>query len=180
MGGKKFGTVNIQEIALAAAVEALKLQKDAERDKARKNRFHNTELLLKKYLSLIKHLELAQDKASDEDLKEYNFEESDMEDVTIYAIRRGRIRTLIMVMQVEISLTELRTKMIEKGQPEKYLVIDKLYLDPAKSLMPWTERNRLVAAELRCGETSVWKWKNEMVEELSVMIFGVDGMRLAP
>jgi len=177
--GKKLGTVNIHEIATAAAVEALKIQKNEDRERARKNRFHNTELLLKKYLSLIKHLELAQDKASDEDLKEYNFEESDMEDVIIYAIRRGRIRTLIMVMQVEVSLAELRTKMIDKGQIEKYAVIEKLYLDPVKSLMPWMERNKLVAAELRCGETSVWKWKNEMIEELSVMIFGVDGLRLA-
>ena len=177
--GKKSGTINIQDLARAAAVEALKLQKDAERDRARKNRFHNTELLLKKYLSLIKHLELAQDKVSDEDLKEYNFEESDMEDVIIYAIRRGRIRTLIMVMQVEVSLAELRTKMIDQGKPEKYLVIDKLYLDPVKSLMPWRERVQTISAELHCGEASVYRWKNDMIEELSVMIFGVDGLRLA-
>ena len=177
--GKKLGTVNIHEIATAAALEALKIQKNEERERAKKNRFHNTELLLKKYLSLIKHLELAQDKASDDDLKEYNFEESDMEDVIIYAIRRGRVRTLIMVTQVEVSLVELRTKMIEKGQPEKYLVIDKLYLDPTKSLMPWKERVRVIAAELHCCEKSVYTWKNDMVEELSVMIFGVDGLRLA-
>ena len=177
--GKRLGTVNIQEIATAAAIEALRLQKDAERDRARKNRFHNTELLLKKYLSLIKHLELAQDKASDEDLKEYNFEESDMEDVIIYAIRRGRIRTLIMVTQVEVSLVELRTKMVDKGQPEKYAVIDKLYLDPVKSLMPWAERVRIIAAEIHCSEKSVYTWKNDMIEELSVMIFGVGGLRLA-
>jgi len=177
--GKRFGTVNIQEIATAAAVEALKLQKDDERMRIRKSRFHNTELLLKKYLSLIKHLELAQDKASDEDLKEYNFEESDVDDVIIYAIRRGRIRTLIMVMQVEISLAELRTKMIDKGQPEKYAVIDKLYLDHVKSLMPWTERVRIIAAEIHCSEKSVYTWKNDMIEELSIMVFGVDGLRLA-
>lgn len=177
--GKKTGTVNIHEIATAAAVEALKLQKNDERDRARKNRFHNTELLLKKYLNLIKHLELAQDKVSDDDLKEYNFEESDMEDVIIYAIRRGRIRTLIMVMQVEISLTALREKMIDKGQVEKYAVIEKLYLDPVKSLMSWKERVQAIAAELHCGEASVYRWKNDMIEELSVMIFGVDGLRLA-
>ena len=179
MGGKKAGTVNIQEIALAAAVEALKIQKNEERERARKNKFHNTELLLKKYLSLIKHLELAQDKASDEDIEAYDFEESDMEDVIIYAIRRGRVRTLIMVMQVEVSLVELRTKMIDQGKPEKYLVIDKLYLDPAKSLMSWKERVQTIAVELNCSERSVYTWKNDMIEELSVMIFGVDGLRLA-
>jgi len=177
--GKKTGTVNIQEIAVAAAVEALKVHKNEERERARKNRFHNTELLLKKYPSLIKHIELSQDKVSGEDLEAYNFEESDMEDVIVYAIRRGRARTLVMVMQVEISLITLREKMIEQGKPEKYLVIDKLYLDPVKSLMPWKERVRVIAAELHCCEKSVYTWKNDMVEELSIMIFGVDGLRLA-
>ena len=177
--GKRLGTVNIQEIATAAAIEALKLQKNDERMRIRKNRFHNTELLLKKYLNLIEHFELAQDKATEEDLEAYNFEEADMEDVIIYAVRRGRIRTLIMVTQVEVSLAALRIKMIDKGQPEKYLVIDKLYLDPVKSLMPWKERVQTIAAELHCGEASVYRWKNDMIEELSVMFFGVDGLRLA-
>jgi len=177
--GKRSGMVNIQEIATAAAVEALKIQKNEEREKARKNRFRNTELLLKNYLSLIKHFELAQDKASEEDLETYNFEEADLEDITVQAIRRGRIRTLIMVTQVEVSLVALRKRMIDKGQPEKYAVVEKLYLDPVKSLLPWKERNRLVAEELHCGETSVWKWKNDMIEELSIIIFGIDGLRLA-
>lgn len=177
--GKRSSTVNIQEIATAAAVEALKIQKTEERERARKNKFRNTELLLKKYLSLIKHLELAQDKASDEDLKALNIEDMDDEDVIVQAIRRGRIRTLIMVTQVEVSLIELREKMIDKGQPEKYLVIDKLYLDPDKSLLPWTERVRIIATELRCSERSVYMWKNDMIEELSIMVFGADGLRLA-
>jgi len=177
--GKKLGSINIQEIATAAAVEALKIQKNEDRERARKNRFHNTELLLKKYPSLIKHIELSQDKVSGEDLEAYNFEESDMEDVIVYAIRRGRARTLVMVMQVEISLVELREKMIDQGKPEKYLVIDKLYLDPVKGLMPWMERVRVIAAEINCSEKSVIRWKNDMIEELSVMMFGVDGLRLA-
>jgi len=176
--GKKLGTVNIHEIATAAAVEALKLQKNEERMRVRKNRFHNTELLLKKYLNLIEHFELARDKATKDDLETYNFEETDMEDVIIYAVRRGRIRTLIMVTQVEVSLAALRTRMVDMGQPEKYAVIEKLYLDPFKSLMPWKERVQIIAAELHCSEASVYRWKNDMIEELSVMVFGVDGLRL--
>ena len=55
-----------------------------------------------------------------------------------------------------------------------------LYLDPVKSLMPWKERVQTIAAELHFGEASVYRWKNDMIEELSVMVFGVDGLRLAP
>jgi hypothetical protein len=176
--GKRLGTVNIQEIATAAAIEALKLQKNDEQMRIRKNRFHNTELLLKHYLGLVEHFQIAQDKASEEDLEAYNFEEAEMEDIIIQSIRRSRIRTLIMVVQIEACLGKLRTKMIDKGQPEKYAVIDKLYLDPVKSLIPLTERKQIVAAEIHCGETSVWKWRNEMINELSVLLFGVDGLRL--
>ena len=176
--GKKPGTVNIHEIARAAAIEALKLQRNEERMRIRKNRFHNTELLLKHYLGLVEHFEIAQDKASEDDMEAYNFEETDMEDIIIKSIRRSRIRTLIMVVQIEACLGKLRTKMIDKGQPEKYAVIDKLYLDPVKSLIPLTERKQIVAAEIHCGETSVWKWRNEMINELSVLLFGVDGLRL--
>lgn len=176
--GKKPGTVNIHEIATAAAVEALKLQKNDERMKIRNNRFHNTELLLKHYLGLVEHFEIAQDKASEEDMEAYNFEDADMEDIIIQSIRRSRIRTLIMVVQIEACLGKLRTKMIDKGQPEKYAVIEKLYLDPVKSTMTLTERKQIIAAEIHCGETSVWKWRNEMINELSVLLFGVDGLRL--
>lgn len=177
MGGKKFGQVNIQEIATAAAIEALKLQKNEERMRIRKNRFHNTEILLKNYLNLIEHFELSQDKASEEELEAYNFEEADREDVIIQAIRRSRIRTLIMVLQIEICLGRLRTKMIDKGQPEKYTVIEKLYLDPTKSLMPWLERVRIISAEIPCSESSVNRWKNDMIRDLSVLIFGADGLQ---
>jgi len=177
--GKKIGTVNIQEVATAAAVEALRIQKNEERERAKKNRFRNTELLLKNYLNLIEHFELSQDKATEEDLEAYNFEEADMEDIIIHAIRRSRIRTLIMVMQIEVCLEKLRAKMIDKGQLEKYAVIEKLYLDPVKSSMPWLERVRIVAAEIHCSEKSVYTWKNDMIEELSIMVFGVDGLQLA-
>ena len=176
--GKKPGTVNIHEIATAAAVEALKLQKNDERERARKSKFGNTERLLKNYSSLIAHIELSQDKASAEDIESFNFEETDRDDITIQSIRRSRIRTLIMVMQIEICLEKLRTDMIDKGQPEKYAVIEKFYLDPVKNSMTYTERKRIIAAEIPCGETSVWKWRNEMINELSVLLFGVDGLRL--
>lgn len=177
--GKKTGTVNIQEIARAAAVEALKLQKNEERMRIRKNRFHNTELLLKHYLGLVQHFENAQDRASEEDLLEaFNIEDTDKEDIIIQSIRRSRIRTKVMIRQIEICLEILRVKMIAKSQPERYAVIQKLYLEPSKTSIPWNERVQIVAAEIPCGEASVRRWKNDMINELSILLFGVDGLQL--
>jgi len=178
MGGKRLGTVNIQEIALAAAVEALKLQKNDERMRIRKNRFHNTELLLKHYLGLVEHFERSQDKASEDLIEAFSIEDMDNEEVIIRAIRRSRIRTKVMIGQIEICLEILRAKMITKGQPERYEVIHKLYLEPSKISMQWSDRLLVVAAEIRCGESSVRRWRNEMITELSILLFGVDGLQL--
>lgn len=176
--GRKSGMANVQEIAKAAAIEAVRLLKKEELERVWKNRFHNTELLLKNYLSLVEHFELSQDKASEEDLQAFDFESGSNDDIIIQSIRRSRIRTLVMVLHIEACLDKLRTEMNDKGQPEKFMVIEKLYFDPGKKLMPLTERKKAIAAEIHCGETSVWKWRNEMIHELSVLLFGVDGLRL--
>lgn len=178
MGGKRLGTVNIQEIATAAAVEALKIQKTEERARKRKNRFHNTELLLKHYLGLVEHFENSQDTATEDVIEAFSIEDLDDEDVTILAIRRSRIRTVVMIKQMESSLARLKSRMDIKGQPEKYDVIRKLYLEPSKSLIQWSDRLQLVAAEIHCGESSVRRWRNEMIDELSILLFGVDALQL--
>jgi hypothetical protein len=176
--GKKLSTVNIQEIATAAAVEALKLQKNEERMRIRKNRFHNTELLLKNYLGLIEHFERSQDKASEELVEAFSIEDIDNEEVIVRAIRRSRIRTKVMIGQIEMCLGILKVKMAARGQLERYEVIHKLYLEPTKSSMQWVERVEIIAAEIQCSEASVRRWKNDMINELSILLFGVDGLQL--
>ena len=172
--------LNLQEVARAAAIEALKLQKDEERQRKRRNRFHNTELLLKNYLSLTEHFQNTQDSASGiPDLDELlELEGVELDDVIIQSIRRSRIRTMVMVRHIDTSLEVLRLKLVAKNQSEKYEVIHKLYCDPELINTQWTERIRLVAIAVRCGEASVKRWKNEMIEDLSILLFGVDGLRL--
>ncbi|HBV97765.1 MAG: hypothetical protein JL50_03015 [Peptococcaceae bacterium BICA1-7] len=174
---RKKNTAKTYDIAKAAAAEALKEFKDEERQQIRRTRYHNTELLLKKYLSLLDHYENAKDKVSDiisvEDL-----EELDVDDVIIKAIKRSRVRTLIMITQIDTCLNILRLKQASKGQPEKYEVIYCLYLDRARRDIAWGELIEAVAHELNCSTDSVRRWKNEMVRELSILLFGVDGLRL--
>lgn len=178
--GKRLGTFNVQEIATAAAIEALKLQKNEERMRVRRNRFHNTELLLKNYLGLMEHYQNAVDSFSEthEGAELFNLENVDMDDIIIQSIRRSKIRTKVMINQIDTCMELLRVKINAKGQPERYEVIHKLYLEPSKSSMQWTERIQVVAAEIPCGEASVRRWKNDMINELSILLFGVDGLQL--
>ena len=171
--GKK-NTANTYDIAKAAAVEALKLQKEEERQYVKKNRYHNTELLLKNYLNLLDHYENAKDKASDI----FDLDDLDVDDVIIKAIKRSRVRTMIMLTQIDTCLEILKKRMSSKGQSEKYEAIHSLYLDKARRDIQLGELLKAVAEELNCSTDSVRRWKNEMVRELSILLFGVDGLRL--
>lgn len=172
--GKKPSAVNIQEIARTAALEALKIQKEEERQQIRRTRYHNTELLLKNYLNLLDHYENAKDKASDI----MDLEELDVDEVIIKAIKRSRVRTIIMIQQIETCLEILKLRQVSRGQPEKYEVIECLYLDKARRDVQFKDLVEAVAEELNCTERSVYRWRNEMVRELSILLFGVDGLKL--
>lgn len=166
--------INTHEIARTAAREALREFKEEERQRVKRTRYQNTELLLKNYLSLLDHYENSKDKASDI----MDLDDLDMDEVIVKAIKRSRIRTAIMITQIETCLEILKLRMSAKGQPEKYQVIESLYLDKARRHIPFGELVKTVAEEVHCGEATVRRWKNEMITELSVLIFGVDGLKL--
>lgn len=172
--GKKKSALDINELAKAAALEALKLQKAEERRLIKRNRLHNTELLLKNYLSLLDHYENAKDKASDI----MDLDDLDMDEVIVTAIKRSRTRTAVMINQIETCLDILKLRMSAQGLPEKYEVVYCLYLDRARRDIGRAELVKTIAQELHCTERSVYRWKNEMVAELSILLFGVDGLRL--
>lgn len=176
MGNKN--TAKNYDMAKAAAAEALKAFKEEERRRNRRTRYHNTELLLKNFLSLMEHYENSKDKASAViDFEELNLD-PDEDDITIMSIKRSRLRTISMINQIETCLDILKARMTSKGQPEKYEVIFCLYLDKARRDITRGELVEAVAEELHCDKATVYRWKNEMVRELSILLFGVDGLRL--
>lgn len=174
---KRQQAINIQEIATVAAKEALRLQKVEERRYIKKNRFHNTELLLKNYLKLIDHRDTSKDKASDI-LSPEELDELGVDDIIIQSIMRSRARTAVMINQIETCMDILKARQEAKCQGEKYDVIWCLYMDKARRDIEWGKLIEVVAEEKHCGESSVYRWKNEMVRELSVLLFGVDGLQL--
>jgi hypothetical protein len=171
---KKQSTSKVQEVAKAAAMEVLKQLKEEERQRIKKTRYHNTELLLKNYLNLLDHYENAKEKASDV----IELDDIEAEEIIIKAIKRSRIRTAIMINQIETCLKVLRLRMEGKGQSEKYDVIDYLYLDKARRDIERGKLMEVIAQELNCSQKSIYRWKNEMISELSILLFGVDGLKL--
>lgn len=162
------GMVNIDEIAERAAYIAIKKVKEEEWRKREKNRLRNTELLLwnyntfKDFLQNTKHgLKVVAKDMNCEDVEEKAF---------VMAILRTKARTAVMLTNVEVAMEELKTRMSAKNQMEKYHVIKAVYLE-GKTF-------EVVAEENNCSEITVRRWKNEMIDELSILLFGVDGMKL--
>jgi DNA-directed RNA polymerase specialized sigma subunit len=160
----------IEKIINQAADAAIKRYKDKEKQDTRKKRFHNTELLLRNYNSFVEH---CNSKDSIDDIQEIIDERNlsiDEDELYIKSIRRSKIRTAIMIENITHFIRVLKAKMESKEQLEKFEVIKLIYFD-GKTFEE-------VAAEVNCCEMTVRRWKNEMVRELSTLLFGVDGVKM--
>lgn len=148
---------------------ALKEFKEEEREEKRKKILHNTKLLLKNFNSLKVHSDKAIYSLNDiqiEELEEY----SDDDKAYIMSIRRSRLRTLIMVSHIEMAMEELKAKKLKDGTYEQYRVL-KMYYIEGKT---YDE----IRSELNCGQNTPLRWINSALDDLSILLFGLDGLKL--
>jgi hypothetical protein len=173
--------INIKQLLKEAALEALREHQKAERDTVRRTRFHNTRLLMDHYLELVEHYENIKASASevqDEFDEDLTFDSINMDDIIINAIKRTKIRTRVMIRQIETVVAALKADMEAKGEPEKFDVIELLYMDTSKKDTKFANRVDMVADEINCSPGTVRRWNNEMLDKLAIKLFGVDGLRL--
>jgi len=165
-----------EEIALAAAREAISEFVAKEKADKKKQIFQNTNVLLEHYLDLKDYCNNAVYKGRFADEEDSIC--IDGYEITIKSVKSNRETTLIIISHVDVALALLKKKCHAKGMDEKYKVIESLHLDKSQQAVPWSERISLVSDDLCCGETTVRRWRNEMVKDLSVFLFGVDGLKL--
>lgn len=162
------------ETAVKAAMEFLEKEKK-QKEKAKKDwRLRNTKLLLKNYRSFVAHsLEIHEE--MDAFKKAKALEELYSEDFAVESIKRSKQRTYAMVQFMERMLEVYRTMCEDSEQLEdmrRYQVICEMYIWGKKSTAEQVAKCHKI--ELR----TVYRDINEAVKTLSVLIFGVDGIRL--
>lgn len=180
MRANKPSKTKSQEIALAAAKEAIKEYKAEEKSKRKKQIFQNANVLLEHYLDLKAYCDKAvyTGAVSNDNQDDDCMIDSDGEEITIKSIKANRELTLIFIAHIDTALLLLRRKCEQKEALSKYRVIESLHMNEELQSIAWSERIALVADELDCGETTVRRWRNEMVTDLSVFLFGVEGLKL--
>lgn len=162
---------NVDEAIKKATKEAIREYDKEKKQEQKRNVFHNTKLLLKHYNDLKTHVNNAIDDVNsiECDLGEFG-DITDRDELYISSIRRSKSKTLIMIAHIEMAMEQLRKKQYRLCSSEKYKALEKYYF--------YEKTYEQIAEELNCGVITVRRWVNEMINELSILLFGIDGLKL--
>lgn len=172
-------TLNAKELEIvartAASVAIEKYQQEQQEREKQKfdRRLRNVKLLLRNYRSFAKHT--ADIKLDIVELDEkLELDDLDTDEFAITSIKRSKNKTLALVKFINKTLQIYKLMCEQTGNEEdikKYEAIYYLYI---------AESKKTVAEICECqyvAERTVYRNVNKAYEDLSVLIFGVDGLR---
>ncbi|MDN9011099.1 hypothetical protein [Brevibacillus laterosporus] len=162
------------EIAIKAAMDHLEKEK-RKQEKVKKDwRLRNTRLLLKNYRSFVVHCGKIEKEIELLDMAEV-LDELYTENFAVESIRRSKQRTKAMMKFIGRMLNAYKDMCEQSGKTEeirRYKIIHALYI---------SEQKQEIDDVAKCHKIdirTVYRDINEAVKTLSVLIFGVDGIRL--
>lgn len=168
------------QAGIKEALNRIKSENDKKSKMKRTKRYHNTELLLRNYNELIKHYKDAvysSNQVENEDAEDPNellaeLEEYDEYEIYINSIKRTKTRTRIILKHINLVMEFYKQKSLvsnDETMIRRYEVINKVYIEKKKYAD--------IAEELDCSEKTIARDKHKAIEELSVLFFGIDGIK---
>lgn len=155
--------IEIKQIAKEAALEAIREVMFQKKDK----RLHNTRLLMKNYNNLKEHISSKNENIS----IIVNFDdevEIKSDYIWLESVARSKTRTAKMMRYVDDKIDFLEKKYIEKQEYEKFNAFYLFYIDEMT--------NEEIQEELSCGKNTVKRWRDSIINELSVLLWGIDAI----
>lgn len=139
-------------------------------------RYHNTKLLLRNYGEFKKHCIECENSLEDVDntLEAWELTLNDYGEDYIKSAKRTKVRTQIMVRLIDRFLEAYRDEAINRQDENKlnrYRVIDFMYISSDLTMLQISQR-------LNCDEATVSRWHNRAINELAVLFFGIEGLKL--
>ncbi len=174
-------TVGVNEGVKRAVIG---IEKDKEEKKKHKvdMRIRNTELLLHNYNNFKKHMKesvYTENQLTKEEL--FNELDLDMdEEITttqINSIIQSKNKTIIIMKHIDTFLDYYKYKCLNSNREDvqrRYEVIKLLYLNKEEDKKTQEE----VSGILDCSDRTVRTTKNIAIKELSVLFFGIDGLKI--
>lgn len=171
------------KIGVNAGIKYIKEQEYYKTKKRYDRRLRNTRLLLKSYRGLISHTKMANSSINQvrngnaiDILDDVN--SIDDEEQYIQSISRTKIRTLIILEHIEKVLNYYRIICESEGGNKKrrYEIIYFLFIEKtADDIIPTYED---AAEQLNISAKTVGRDVQEAIKDLSLLLFGVDGIKL--
>lgn len=153
----------IKQIAKEAAMEAIMQMRLEGKDK----KLHNTRLLMRNYNTLKEHISSKEGhieirvKFDDEYCIEADY-------MWLESVARSKSRTAKMIKYVDDKIIYLRKKFEEKKQYERYRAFEMFFIEE--------KTNEEIQEELNCSKNIPKKWSDIVINELSVLLWGIDAL----
>lgn len=162
-------SINVSEMMKEAAKQAIKEYEREKKQEGKKKVFHNTKLLLAHYNGFKNHVENAIDDVNKLEIDLIDIDDLDRDELYILSIKRSKVKTLIMLAHMDMALESLRKKQHKLCASEKYEALKMLYVEE----IPYDK----IVKHFNCGVNTPRRWINQMVNELSVMLFGIESLK---
>lgn len=156
----------IKGIIEAAVKRAVAETEIKNRRKERERIFHNTQKLMESYREMRLHLETAISEA--DEMGNGEFAALMTDDVHLDSVRRSKMRTAMMVENIDRAMIEIEAEYERNGTSYKYTAFKMHYIDGA------TYED--ISECLNCGKNTPSRWSKEIMRKMSIKLFGVDGI----
>ncbi|WP_326514799.1 hypothetical protein [Clostridium intestinale] len=177
--------ISLEEAVKIGIREGIKYIKEQEYRKTTKRydrRLRNTKLLLKHFRALYEHNNITENttikifKENAVDILD-DIEAIDDEEQYVQALSRTKIRTLIMVEHINKACRYYKTicESEDKAKERRYKIINYMYLDLSLETVPTYEQ---VAEHFNITIKTVGRDVKSAINDLSILLFGIDGIRL--
>lgn len=158
---------DFEEMIKKAAKEAITEYRRQEAKEHRQDKYHNTFMLMKSYRDAVFHIENAVSDGKQLELKGMTDEQ---QRVYLESVRRSRFKTLIMTAHIDKALEEIERRRRAAGREVEYKAFE-LYFIQGKDY-------ETIAEELDTGNSTPRRWVTGIINELSVLLWGIDEDKL--
>jgi hypothetical protein len=152
----------LQDAAKAGVAEYKKQEtKEKKRDK-----YHDTFSLMKCYRDAVFHKENAISEGTQLELKEMTEEQQAM---YLRSIRRTRFKTMLMLDHIDKAIEEVERRRKAEGRELEYKAFEMYFMQGVDY--------QLIAEELDTGKNTPRRWVTAIINELSVLLWGIEDDR---
>ncbi|MEG2289930.1 MAG: hypothetical protein RSA29_02680 [Clostridium sp.] len=159
----------VEEAIKKATREAIR-EFDKEKQLEKRGKvFQNTRLLMRHYNDLKDHTNKGIDSLRFA-IEDKDYDKLTEDEIFIISIKRSKAKTLVMIAHIDMALDELKKRQIKEDAIEKYFALEMYFIKD----MSYEE----IQEKLNCGKNTPSRWVNQMIDRLSVLLFGIDGVKI--